>query len=118
MSVTPVLMRVYDPPAADLYRVLVDGLWPRGVSRERAAIDEWLRDIAPSADLRTWFHHDPERFAEFARRYRDELSEPPRAAALAALAERARSQRLAIVTATKDLEHSHAAILRDLVAEP
>ena len=110
-----VLLRVYDPPIAGLYRVLVDGLWPRGISRERAAIDEWLREIAPSAELRTWFHHDPERFAEFARRYRDELGEPPRAAALAALGVRARTRQLAIITATKDIEHSHAALLRDLV---
>ena len=111
----PALMRVYDAPVAGFYRVLVDGLWPRGISRDRAAIDEWLRDIAPSAELRTWFHHDPERFAEFAVRYRDELSGASRAAALATLTQRAEIQRVAIITATKDLEHSHAAILHDLL---
>lgn len=109
------LMRVYDTPDTGFYRVLVDALWPRGISRERAAIDEWLRDIAPSAELRTWFHHDPERFADFAHRYSKELGQATRAAALAALTQRARVQPVAIITATKDVEHSHAAILRELL---
>jgi DNA-3-methyladenine glycosylase len=70
--------RVYDEPAPDDgYRVLVDRLWPRGVSRERARLDEWAKDIAPSDELRRWYGHDPEKFDEFARRYRDELDAQP-----------------------------------------
>lgn len=66
--------RIYDPPAkADGARILVDRLWPRGVSRDKAALDAWLKDLAPSSDLRTWFHADRSRFDEFARRYRAEL---------------------------------------------
>src|SRR5215469_13514538 len=68
------IKRVYDAPAAnDGYRVLVDRLWPRGVSRERAHLDEWARELAPSTELRRWFGHDPSRFDEFRRRYRGEL---------------------------------------------
>lgn len=70
--------RVYDPPAPeDGVRVLVDRLWPRGLSREKAAIDEWMKDIAPSPELRVWFGHRPERFAEFAAAYERELAEDP-----------------------------------------
>ena len=69
------MKRAYDPAEPrDGYRVLVDRLWPRGVSKERARLDEWARELAPSAELRTWFGHDPERFAEFERRYRAELT--------------------------------------------
>ena len=68
------IKRVYDEPAAeDGYRVLVDRLWPRGISKEKAALDLWLKDIAPSPGLRTWFDHKPERFAEFSHKYMDEL---------------------------------------------
>ncbi len=70
------IKRVYDEPAAaDGYRVLVDRLWPRGVSKERAALDEWDKDIAPSPELRTWFGHDPAKFDEFRARYEDELAQ-------------------------------------------
>jgi len=70
--------RVYDPPAPeDGVRVLVDRLWPRGLSREKAAIDEWMKDIAPSPELRVWFGHRPERFAEFVAAYERELAEDP-----------------------------------------
>src|SRR5215216_2683119 len=77
--------RVYDPPEAkDGQRVLVDRLWPRGLSKERAHLDDWCKDIAPSNELRKWHGHDLDRYAEFARRYRAELADPERAAALAA----------------------------------
>lgn len=73
-----VIKRVYDEPAAaDGYRVLVDRLWPRGVSKQRAALDAWLKDIAPSPQLRTWFGHKPERFAAFSARYDAELKTNP-----------------------------------------
>lgn len=69
------IKRIYDEPAGDDgYRVLIDRLWPRGLSKEKAAIDLWLKEIAPSEGLRTWFDHRPERFAEFSRKYMDELA--------------------------------------------
>jgi len=108
--------RVYDPPEADDgQRVLVDRLWPRGLSKERAQLDEWCKDIAPSADLRKWYGHDPDRYTEFARRYRDELDEPDRAAALARLRERAARGPLTLLTATKRSDISEAAVLADLL---
>ncbi len=79
------IKRVYDDPAAtDGSRVLVDRLWPRGVSRERAELDEWLKDVAPSPALRTWWNHDPDRIDEFADRYRTELAHDPLAVAAVA----------------------------------
>ncbi len=77
------LKRVYaEPGPGDGFRVLIDGLWPRGLSKADAAIDLWLKEIAPSAELRGWFAHDPERWPEFQARYREELAVPERAAAL------------------------------------
>jgi uncharacterized protein YeaO (DUF488 family) len=112
-----VLARIYDPPAADRYRVLVDALWPRGVRRDGAPIDEWCRAVAPSAALRKWYGHDPDRFAEFAERYRSELDAGEPAKALAALLDRARSQPVTIVTATKAVEISHAAVLLEVLRD-
>jgi uncharacterized protein YeaO (DUF488 family) len=78
------LKRAYEPPApTDGYRVLIDRLWPRGVSRQRAKLDEWERELPPSTELRRWFGHEPSRFAEFRRRYIDELrDQQPRIARL------------------------------------
>jgi uncharacterized protein YeaO (DUF488 family) len=104
--------RVYEPPeAADGRRILVDRLWPRGLSREKARLDEWLKAVAPSDDLRRWYGHDPERFAEFERRYEAELGEPDRAGAFRHLAEEARSGPVTLLTATSDLERSQAQVL-------
>jgi uncharacterized protein YeaO (DUF488 family) len=101
--------RVYDPPeGADGRRVLVDRLWPRGLAREAARLDEWLKTIAPSDELRRWYAHDPERFAEFRRRYAIELEEPERAQALLHLRELAAARSVTLLTATRDLAHSHA----------
>src|SRR4051794_5788525 len=87
--------RVYEPPDPDDgYRLLIDRMWPRGISRDRAALDEWARDLAPSDELRRWYGHAPERFEEFARRYRAELA--AHASELRALRQRARSGRLTI----------------------
>ena len=102
--------RVYDPPGPDDgRRVLVDRLWPRGLRKEAAHLDDWLRDIAPSDELRRWYGHAPERWPEFERRYREELLQPPRAALLDRLANNAP---LTLLTATKDVDHSNAAVLR------
>lgn len=106
------LKRVYeDPSAEDGYRVLVDRLWPRGVSKERAEIDEWLKDVAPTPDLRTWFGHKPERFAQFSERYAAELDGSP---ALEHLRELVKEHdTVTLVIAAKDPEHNHGLVLLD-----
>ncbi|MCB0978041.1 MAG: DUF488 family protein [Acidimicrobiales bacterium] len=104
--------RAYDDPQPGRYRVLVDRLWPRGVTKERAALDEWCKEVAPSADLRKWYGHVPERFDEFARRYRAELAEAEAPAALDALRAKATEGEVALVTATRDVERSGAEVLR------
>ena len=106
--------RVYDDPTAGKgeYRALVDRLWPRGVSKTSLQLDEWAKDVAPSSDLRTWYGHDPERFDEFARRYREELRRQPAAGAARTLIDAAGDRHtLVLLTATKDLEHSGAVVL-------
>ena len=110
------LRRIYDQPSGDDgIRVLVDRRWPRGVSKVRASIDEWCSDVAPSDELRTWYAHDASRFEEFKARYRDELRDPGRAHALAHLADMGAHDRLTLLTATRDVEMSQAAILCDLL---
>jgi uncharacterized protein YeaO (DUF488 family) len=109
--------RVYDPPQPDDgQRVLVDRLWPRGLSKERARFDDWCKEIAPSTELRRWYGHDPDRYAEFARRYRAELGDPVRVAALANLRKLAGHGQLTLLTATKRSDISEAAVLADLLA--
>ncbi len=104
--------RAYDEPApGDGTRVLVDRLWPRGLSRGRAVLDDWLRDVAPSDGLRRWYGHDPERFAEFADRYRRELADPAHAEALDRLRGHLRTGQVTLLTATRDLALSHASVL-------
>ena len=104
--------RVYEEPApSDGRRVLVDRLWPRGLSKNRARLDEWLKAVAPSDELRRWYGHEPGKFAEFTRRYRAELTEPERAEALRHLRGEARSGQVTLLTATRDLEHSEAEVL-------
>ena len=108
--------RVYDDAGAgDGYRVLIDHVWPRGVSRERARLDEWARELAPSDELRTWFDHVPERFAEFRSRYRDELM--AQSERIADLRRRAREGRLTIVYAARDTEHNNAVVLVELIRD-
>jgi uncharacterized protein YeaO (DUF488 family) len=106
--------RVYDPvEAADGHRVLIDHLWPRGVTRERARLDSWVRELAPSDELRKWFDHDPERFDEFRYRYRDELA--AQAGRIDDLRRRAASGTLTIVYAARDREHNNAVVLAEIV---
>lgn len=108
--------RVYDPPEpGDGARVLVDRLWPRGISKDRAALDEWCKQVAPSVELRQWYAHEPDRFAEFARRYRAELDDPERAAALAHLRELARLGPLTLLTAAKRSDISEATVLVEVL---
>jgi uncharacterized protein YeaO (DUF488 family) len=104
--------RVYEEPApSDGRRVLVDRLWPRGLSKNRARLDEWLKAVAPSDELRRWYGHEPGKFAEFTGRYHAELTEPERAEALRHLRGEARSGQVTLLTATRDLEHSEAEVL-------
>lgn len=106
------LKRIYDEPSTDDgYRVLVDRLWPRGVSKEAAKLDEWNKEVAPSPELRTWFNHDPERFQEFRKRYEAELA--GREAFLRPLIEKASDSRVTLLYAAKDRMHNHAVVLRD-----
>ena len=108
--------RVYDPRSVeDGTRVLVDRLWPRGLTKNQADLDEWCRQIAPSAALRKWYRHDPDRFAEFGRRYRAELDDPDRADALGHLRELAQRRPLTLLTATRTTDISAAAVLADLL---
>ncbi len=108
--------RVYDADQGRGYRVLVDRLWPRGVSKEKAAIDEWAKDVAPSDGLRRWYGHEPDKFAEFARRYRAELTVSPGKEAVARLRTVSKKQSVVLVTATRDVEHSGAAVLLTALA--
>ena len=108
------LRRVYDDRETG-YRVLIDRLWPRGVTKTQAALDEWLRDAAPSNDLRRWYGHRVERFEEFARRYRAELRHPPASAAVDRLVELAHEQPVTLLTATRDVEHSGALVLHEVL---
>ena len=111
------LKRAYEPVgAADGYRVLVDRLWPRGVSKEKAQLDEWARELAPSSELRTWFGHDPARFDEFRRRYLEELA--AHGGKLAELRERASEGALTLVYAARDSEHNDAVVLADVLRHP
>ncbi len=108
--------RVYEQAEQpDGRRVLVDRLWPRGLSKDKARLDEWLKAVAPSDELRRWYGHQPARFAEFRHRYEAELTEPERAGALRHLRDAARSGPVTLLTATKDLEHSEAQVLVQLL---
>jgi len=108
------LRRVYEPTGEDDgYRVLVDRLWPRGVSRVQARLDEWAKELAPSAELRRWFGHEPARFAEFRARYEAELGEQE--AKLDELRGRARHGTLTLVYGARDTEHNDAVVLADVL---
>ena len=106
--------RVYEPPSrTDGYRVLVDGIWPRGITREQAAVDQWAPALAPSAQLRHWYGHEPSRFEEFARRYRGELGDQRER--LTPLRRRSQSGVVTLVFAARDAERSNAAVLADVL---
>lgn len=116
MSVRIWLRRAYDPATRnDGYRVLVDRMWPRGVSKEDAAIDHWARDVAPSDDLRRWFGHDPQRWDEFRRRYRAELEAHDDA--LDALVDRVERGRVTLVYGARDRQHNNAVVLREVLEQ-
>ena len=120
MSKTQVRVgRAYDKPTdQDGSRVLVDRLWPRGLTKAKAELDEWCKQIAPSTELRQWYAHDPARFPEFRRRYRNELTGADQAAALAHLRDLARHRTLTLLTASKEVAISEATVLAELIQEP
>jgi uncharacterized protein YeaO (DUF488 family) len=108
--------RVYEEPRPeDGTRVLVDRLWPRGLTKDKAALDEWCKNVAPSDELRKWYQHDPDRFEEFSRRYRRELTDPQHAEAVSHLRDLANDMPLTLLTATKRPEISEAAVLADVL---
>jgi uncharacterized protein YeaO (DUF488 family) len=104
---------VYDEPGDDGVRVLVDRVWPRGLRKDAARLDAWRKELAPTTALRKWYGHDPQRFAEFRRRYEAELAGA--GDALAELRALAGKGRLTLLTATRDVAHSNAQVLADLL---
>jgi uncharacterized protein YeaO (DUF488 family) len=111
--------RVYDEPSpADGARVLVDRIWPRGLRKDAARLDDWAKDAAPSTDLRKWYGHDPARFGEFRRRYLAELTGSAQRAALGRLRALAAAGPVTLLTATKDVAHSQAAVLAQVLRQP
>ncbi len=106
------IKRIYDEPKPeDGFRILVDRLWPRGVSKEKALLDEWAKDIAPSAELRMWFKHDSGKFAEFSHRYRKELETNPALAAMLKVINEHKT--VTLLYAARDSKINHAAVLQD-----
>jgi uncharacterized protein YeaO (DUF488 family) len=106
-----ILKRIYEEPSrTDGYRVLVDRLWPRGVSKNEAALDEWMKEISPTDELRKWFHSDRSRWSEFRRRYLSELKN--HRDALRRLAQRARNQRVTLLFSATDKERNNAVVVK------
>ena len=110
------LKRVYEQAEAhDGTRILVERLWPRGLTKERAHIDMWLKEVAPSNELRRWFGHDPDKFADFQRRYETELASESGKEALTKLRALLQQGPVTLVFAAHDTEHNNAVVLRDLL---
>jgi uncharacterized protein YeaO (DUF488 family) len=108
------IKRVYEPRnEQDGKRVLVDRLWPRGMTKERAGVDLWLKDIAPTTELRKWFGHDPARWKEFQKRYRDELKQ--NAGSVSILKREAKSGPVTLLFGAKDEQHNEAVVLRSIL---
>jgi uncharacterized protein YeaO (DUF488 family) len=111
--------RAYEPASRrDGYRVLIDGLWPRGVSKAKANLDAWEKDVAPSRELREWYGHDPAKWPEFRRRYTRELRAPAARAILNDLARRAKRGRVTLVYASRAAEISDVAVLEHILKKP
>ena len=109
-----VIKRIYDEPAqSDGFRVLVDRLWPRGMSKEKAALDDWCKDLAPSTELRKWFGHKPERFSEFTARYKEEIQHNPKLAEI--LAGWEKHHRVTLLYGARDPRLNEAIILKEFI---
>jgi uncharacterized protein YeaO (DUF488 family) len=110
------IKRVYDPPEPqDGYRILIDRLWPRGLSKDKACIDEWRKDLAPSDRLRKWFKHEPARWEEFKRRYREELR--PKIKEVKELGQKKRPRTITLLYGARDKEHNNALALKKLLED-
>ena len=110
--------RVYDPPSPhDGVRILVDRLWPRGLTKEAAAIDDWVKEVAPSNELRNWFHANVERWDDFLARYAKELQTPPARDAMAALRGRAKHGRVTLLFSSKETDRNNATALAAFLAD-
>lgn len=110
------IKRVYDAPLRnDGRRILIDRLWPRGLKKDDAQIDEWIKDIAPSHELRKWFSHDPEKWPEFQLRYETELSSENNRSILMRLAQASQSEQITLLFAAKDIEHNNAVVVAHLL---
>lgn len=108
--------RAYDKAEPeDGFRVLVDRLWPRGVTKEKLKIDEWMKEIAPSPELRQWYGHEIEKWPEFRKRYRAELAKPPANKLLQLLAERAKQGKVTLVIGARDVEHANGAVIAEMI---
>lgn len=109
------IKRVYEEPdPKDGFRILVDRLWPRGLTKEKAAADLWLKNIAPSTELRKWFNHDPEKWKEFQKKYQKELKENKEAVSV--LKERVKQGPVTLLYGAKDQEHNEAQVLKEFVS--
>ena len=110
------IKRVYEKPdEKDGFRILVDRLWPRGLTKEKAAVDLWLKDIAPGTELRKWFNHDPEKWKEFQKRYLNELKENKESVAV--LKNHLKKKPVTLLYAAKDSDHNEALVLSNLFEE-
>jgi len=110
------LKRIYEAPSEDDgIRILVERLWPRGISKEKAQVDEWLKEIAPSPELRKWFQHDPAKWPEFQKRYRKELDQNKER--VKELKRRARGKTVTFVYAARDEEHNSAVLLKEYISK-
>ncbi|MET0637521.1 MAG: DUF488 domain-containing protein [Chitinophagaceae bacterium] len=108
------IKRIYEPPSpSDGFRVLVDRLWPRGVSKENADINEWLKDVAPSTELREWFNHEPEKWKSFSEKYSAELKDSPAFGELESIVEKHKN--VTLLYAAKDEHYNQAVILSELL---
>jgi uncharacterized protein YeaO (DUF488 family) len=109
------IKRVYDPPSPeDGKRILVDRLWPRGIRKEAAAIDEWLKEIAPTTELRKWYGHDPVKYEEFKRRYARELED--KADIIERIKDEARRRTVTLLFSAREMEHNNATVLKEILA--
>jgi uncharacterized protein YeaO (DUF488 family) len=109
------LKRVYEKPdPKDGFRILVDRLWPRGFTKEKAAADLWLKDIAPSTELRKWFNHDPEKWKEFQKKYQQELKENKEAITI--IKEHLKQERVTLIYAAKDEVHNEAQVIKEFIS--
>ncbi len=116
MRTTIAIKRIYAPPSkSDGLRILVDRLWPRGIKKENAAVDEWQKELAPSTELRKWFNHDPEKWAGFQKKYKEELRQNP--ALEAFLKHHTGVQKITLLFGARDEEHNQAVVLREVLEQ-